>query len=312
MAECPLGTEAMNRVIRRVAELAPAPAWDARTHEGAWRHLVVRDAGTPEDPRVLATLVTSTAVDPGEVGTVGAALAELPGVTGVLHVVTDRLSEVAEGELARVLHGEPVLRFEVAGLRLELPHDAFFQVNTAGAEMLLEAVAAAARPAAGDAGDTLVDLYCGAGFLGLGLARRGAFRRVVGVELHPGAIETARRNAALNGVAGRWRAGAVEAVLPDLDLGPAAGRVVVVDPPRAGLHPKAARFLAGVEAAALVYVACNPASLARDRAVLEAGGWRMAELWTVDLFPQTLHVEAVARFVRGEGPIPAASPPATA
>ncbi|RME24141.1 MAG: hypothetical protein D6798_11925 [Deltaproteobacteria bacterium] len=101
-------------------------------------------------------------------------------------------------------------------------------------------------------------------------------------------------------------AGPVEAVLPTLDL--TRPLRVVVDPPRAGLHPKAADFLAGLDADVLVYVACNPASLGRDRAVLEAGGWELTDLWAVDLFPQTRHVEAVGRFRRRPGGSPPPGP----
>ena len=123
---------------------------------------------------------------------------------------------------------------------------------------------------------------------------------MVGVELIPEAIEVARANAELAGIESEWHAGKVEEVLPTLELD--APRHLVVDPPRAGLHPKAARFVASLEAEVLVYVACSPSSLARDRLTLEDGGWRLDGLWTVDLFPQTLHVEAVARFVRSPEP----------
>ena len=116
--------------------------------------------------------------------------------------------------------------------------------------------------------------------------------------LHEGAVQIARDNAQRLGMAGEWHAGPVETVLPGLDL--PAEAALVVDPPRVGLHPKAADFLARWPARSLVYVACSPVALARDRAVLEAGGWRLRELWTVDLFPQTHHVEAVAAFGRPE------------
>ena len=91
-------------------------------------------------------------------------------------------------------------------------------------------------------------------------------------------------------------AGTVETVLPGLGI--AGAQHILVDPPRAGLHPTAAGFLAQLQAHTLVYVACNPASLGRDREVLEEGGWKLDGLWTVDLFPQTPHVEAVGRFTR--------------
>lgn len=271
------------------------PAWDNQSHSGVWRHLVVRDSGTPDDPRVLVSLVTSSAADPDQVRQVGEAISELPGVSGVIQVVTDSLADVATGELREVLHGDPELVFDLAGLHLRLPHDAFFQVNTASAQVLLDRIADAAG-----AGGTLLDLYCGVGFIGLGLAHR--FDRVIGVELHEGAIRCARDNAALNDVSGEWHAGPVEELLPTLDLsGPLT---VVVDPPRAGLHPRAARYLADFPARSLVYVACNPASLGRDREILAQGGWRLVHLSSVDLFPQTQHVEAVALFQRTVQPEP--------
>lgn len=294
---CPLGSEAMQPVIAWVVGQQLAPAWDPMAHEGVWRHLILRDAGTAEAPRLLVTLVTTSAAETDEVARVGAGIAAIDGVESVLHVVNDGVAEVARGELVSVLHGEPVLRLPLGATTLTLPHDAFFQVNTAGAQILVQTIAEAAGLDL-RRGSTLVDLYCGVGAIGLALSDR--VERVVGVELHEGAIVCARENADANGVVGVWQAGAVEALLPTLDLGPEP--LLVVDPPRAGLHPTAARFLAHElppGAQTLVYVACGPASLARDRAVLAEGGWRLTDVWGVDLFPQTHHLEAVARFVRG-------------
>jgi tRNA/tmRNA/rRNA uracil-C5-methylase (TrmA/RlmC/RlmD family) len=210
-------------------------------------------------------------------------------------IVNDGVADVVAGPLSAVLFGSPTLRFSLPRLTLTLPHDGFFQVNTAGAALLFGVIERAllGETPAVQPGPVL-DLYCGAGVIGLWLARW--FSSVVGVELHPGSVAQARENAVQNGVSGRWEVGPVEEVLPA--LGPLGARHVVVDPPRVGLHPKAARFLAQLDADVLVYVACGPKSLARDRPILEAGGWRMASLAAVDLFPQTHHVEAVARFVR--------------
>jgi 23S rRNA (uracil1939-C5)-methyltransferase len=294
VSACPLGVPAMQPVIARVAAMDLRPAWDPFAHTGVWRHLVLRDAGRPGAPRLTVSLVTSSAADPDEVGRVGAELARLPAVEAVLHVVTDRPAEVAQGELRAVLFGDPTLEFALAGARLRLPHDAFFQVNTPGAERLVEEVAAALGLGPGRSDEVLYDLYCGVGTFGLALGSRVA--RVVGVELHEGAVACARENAALNGVEGEWHAGRVEEVLPR--LGGPPPRRLVVDPPRAGLHPAAAAFLAALPAERLVYVACGPEALGRDRRTLEAGGWRLQELRAVDLFPQTHHMEAVALFTR--------------
>lgn len=284
---CALGTPAMNRVLERVHALAPSPAWDARAGRAGWRHLVLRQG----DEGVLVTLFTSSEIDPAEVERVAAGLRTLPELSGLLWRVTDSLADVAEGEPRAVLHGQARLSITVADLAMRLPPDAFFQVNTAGAGRLFARIG----ELLGQGPGTLLDLYCGVGVIGLVLA--GAGQRVIGVELLESAIDVARENAARLGLPGEWHAGPVEEVLSRLELtGPLR---VVVDPPRAGLHPKAAAFLATLQAEVLIYVACNPASLGRDRVALEAGGWRLDTLWVVDLFPQTRHIEAVARFVRG-------------
>jgi len=292
--DCPLGTPAMNQVIATVLAQGCAPAWDNTSHQGAWRHIVLRQG----EEGVLVTLVTSSACPEAEVRALGEQLARLDVCSGVLWRVNDGLAEVATGELRAVLHGKPDLRMRAGARLLRLPPEAFFQVNTDGAALLFDRIAQAlvlpGDPPSGRAGVTLVDLYCGVGAIGLALADR--FDGIVGIELLESAVETARDNAAANGVTGSWYAGPVEEVLPTLDL--PAPRRVVVDPPRVGLHPKAAAYLAGLEAEVLVYVACSPASLGRDRVILEEGGWVLDGLWAVDLFPQTRHVEAIARFLR--------------
>ena len=123
----------------------------------------------------------------------------------------------------------------------------------------------------------------------------------MGIEEVATAVADATRNAERSGVAATFVHAKVEDALDRLASGPDVH--VVVDPPRAGLHPKVVARLASLDVASIVYVACAPASLGRDAVGLQAGGWRPTDLWTVDLFPQTPHVEAVARFTR-----PAASP----
>ena len=119
---------------------------------------------------------------------------------------------------------------------------------------------------------------------------------VVCIEEVAAAVRDAEANAEANGVVARYRCAKVEAALAD--LGP--GAHMVVDPPRAGLHPKVAKHLAKTAARSLVYVACKPSSMGRDAAILAEGGWRLEAVWTVDLFPHTGHVEMVGRFVRDE------------
>lgn len=285
VVNCPLASDGINAAIAVVQEESPSPAWNNQDHSGHWRHVVCR-----EGDHVVVNLVTHPDADAGSVASVAERLIETQRAGGVVWTVTDRLSDVASGE-TRQVWGDPKVSLQVAGVTLSLPHDAFFQVNTEGAKILFATIS----EALGEGRDaTLLDLYCGVGAIGMIVGRE--HRSVLGVEIVESAVEVARMNATSNGIAGRWLAGKVEDVLDELDIdGP---RHVIVDPPRAGLHPKVAQYLASYDADRLVYVACSPASLARDREILEAGGWTLKGLWTVDLFPQTPHVEAVARFAK--------------
>ena len=214
------------------------------------------------------TLVTTSAADAGVLDTIGTRVGALPGVVGVLHVVNDGVAEVARGELRAVLSGRDWLDVRLGAARLRLPYDAFFQVNPEGAAILVDTIAEALGLDDGPP-TLLADLYCGVGAIGLALSNR--VTHVLGIEVHEEAIVRAKENAALMGVSGEWHAGLVEDVLPT--VGDISGARILVDPPRAGLHPRAARFLSQQVAEVLVYVACGPASLGRDRDILEAGGW---------------------------------------
>lgn len=275
---CAIAHPALGPVLRRAAPAlgaSPLSFWDADAHAGFLRHLVLR----AHEDGVLVTIVTS----PPEGDEADWLRAAAPGwgADGVRWVTTDSRADVAVGELREVLHGQTALRLRFGERDFHLAPDAFFQVNRPGAAVLLDVV----RGAVGTGG-RLLDLYCGVGaFAG---ALRGRFAEVIGVELYAPAVEDARRNVP----DAAFHVGEVEAVVPALGLDRAD--VVLVDPPRPGLHPRARKWLAGFDAGRIVYVACKPASFLRDAQELAAAGWRV-EGWTaVDLFPQTRHVEVVA------------------
>jgi 23S rRNA (uracil1939-C5)-methyltransferase len=296
---CEIAGEPMNAVIEvaRAMLLHPdaPPPWDNRAHVGALRYLQVRHA--PSTHELLVALFTTS--DPAGTGVEAAAAAfaeallSLPPdrarVVGVEWVVDDGVADVARGETRRTW-GRPWLEEQLGAARLRISRTSFFQTSTIGAARLYDIVGDALG-----AGGTLLDLYCGAGSIGLYLG--GRFDRTFGVEVVPEAVADAAANAAASGVEAEYAAARVEDVPALLADHPRPVRVVV-DPPRAGLHPVAARAIAALEADVLVYVACHAPSLGRDRAALEAGGWRLTDLWTVDLFPHTGHVEVVARFTR--------------
>jgi 23S rRNA (uracil1939-C5)-methyltransferase len=195
---------------------------------------------------------------------------------------------VLRGPETRLVLGDPSVRLAVEdGLELELPVDAFAQVNPAANRLLVATVVGFAGPAAGE---RVLDLYCGGGNLSFPLARRGA--TVEGVERDPVAVDAARANAARLGIPGTTfhRASVAQAL-----AGRAPGTVdaVVLDPPRAGAADAAAH-LGALRAPRIVYVSCDPATLARDVGTLRACGYRVVRVQPIDAFPQTYHVESVA------------------
>jgi len=190
------------------------------------------------------------------------------------------------------LIGEPWVFVEVLGRRYRVSAESFFQVNTVGAAALVEIVAAYADPRPGD---VLLDAYCGAGLFALALAELAG--EVIGVEASPSACEDFEFNAGDRSNVSLHE-GAVEEVLPALRSEGQRADIVVLDPPRAGAGPDVIHELAALRPRRMVYVSCDPATLARDAVHLAAAGYRLVEAQPVDLFPQTFHVETVALWER--------------
>jgi 23S rRNA (uracil1939-C5)-methyltransferase len=190
------------------------------------------------------------------------------------------------------LIGEPWVFIEVLGRRYRVSAESFFQVNTVGAAALVEIVTAYADPRPGD---ILLDAYCGAGLFALALAEQAG--EVIGVESSPSACEDFAFNAGDQpNIA--LHEGLVEEVLPTLRAEGQHVDIVVLDPPRAGAGPEVIRELAALGPRRMVYISCDPATLARDAVHLAATGYRLVEAQPVDLFPQTFHVETVALWER--------------
>jgi 23S rRNA (uracil1939-C5)-methyltransferase len=257
------------------AHLEAARAWAAALRRAPTRVTLAR---APDGVALVATLPGLPT--PPDVAATERLLAATASVRGAVLI----------GAGARIVVGDPGLRVPVEpDLALEVPADAFTQVHAAANLLLVAAVLEATQ--VGPGARTL-DLYCGAGNFALPLARRGA--DVTGVERSNVAIEAARANAARLGLPATFHCVPVEALL----AGPTADRIdlVVLDPPRSG-----AREVVGALAARrpprLVYVSCDPATLARDGRALTAAGYRLAYVQPVDLFPQTYHIETVAQFV---------------
>jgi 23S rRNA (uracil1939-C5)-methyltransferase len=273
--DCHLASEAGNAArneVREWARLDSVAPYDPRSREGALRNLVVREGR--RSGQIQTRLVTSAA--------------RLPRPPVDLHTVIEGDSGGTDGPTGVL--GDERLREELCGLKLEMSHGAFFQTNTEMAERLY---AVAADFAGLSGSEKVFDLYCGIGTIGLTMAAKAG--EVWGLEIVPEAIEDAERNAERNGVgnihflAANARTGVrpliVQAGKPD---------VVVVDPPRAGLSQKIVRRLIECEARKIVYVSCNPTTLAPNAAQLIEAGYRLSRVRPVDMFPQTPHIECVA------------------
>lgn len=273
----------------RAEELAP---YDPRARAGFLRHLVVREARSTGQALVL--LVTSPGELPGRERLV-ASLTRFAAVRSIHRQVNEGVSESTDLPTT-LLWGEPWIEERVLGLRFRVGPTTFLQTNTTMAERLY----ALALDATGLSGHEIVfDLYCGIGTISLALARRA--RGVFGLELSASSVERARENAELNDIDNvSFLAGDVAREVGRLvDVAGERPAVVVVDPPRAGLGPKALRRVGALQAPRLVYVSCNPTTLAGDaRALIEDHRYRLARATPVDMFPQTPHVEAVALFER--------------
>jgi 23S rRNA (uracil1939-C5)-methyltransferase len=275
--DCLLASEANNAARNAVREWGHGQglaAYDSRSEAGVLRNLVVREGR--RTGQIQTRLVTSAA--------------EIPRPPVDLHTVIDGPSGGTDGPTGVL--GAEHLAEELCGLRLRLSHSAFLQTNTEMAERLY---AIAGERAGLTGGERLFDLYCGIGTIGLSLA--GGAAEVWGLEGVPEAVVDAEHNAAANGIE-NTRFVCADARLGIAPLLDEAGRpdVVVVDPPRSGLSKKVVRRLLECEAPRIVYVSCNPTTLAPNAAQLVEAGYTLRRVKPVDMFPQTPHVEAVAVF----------------
>jgi 23S rRNA (uracil1939-C5)-methyltransferase len=291
---CWLTTDLGNRIREAVREWAQEeglPAYDQEAQTGYLRHLVVREGRNTGQALVL--LVTA----PGDLQGADrfvAALRQFPEVRSIHWAVNDSPAE-ATNLPTNLLSGEEAIVEELLGLRFRVRPNAFLQTNTAMAERLYEL----AIEYAGLTGtETVYDLYCGIGTIGLSMASRAL--TVWGVDVSHESVACAIENAGLNQATNAtFFAGEVGASLDELPDRAGRPDVAVVDPPRAGLSGKALRRLARLEAPRLVYVSCNPTTLAGNlKELTTEWGYRLERVRPVDMFPHTPHVESVALLSR--------------
>lgn len=294
-SDCRLQAPQANAIAKTVEEYLrdfSVPAYDERSRKGLLRHIYVR---TNREGRAMACLAVNGAVLPEEEKLVRRLLAACPDAAGILLNRNERDTNVILGDSYRTLWGTDALEDTLCGLTFRLSPPSFYQVNREQAERLygktLEFAGLTGREA-------VLDLYCGIGTISLILAGRAA--HVTGVEAAPEAVRDAEENARRNQITNVrfWCGDAGEAAKRYAEEGMRPD-VIVADPPRKGLSEEAVQAAAAMGPERIVYVSCDPGTLARDVKRFRNLGYRLARCAAVDMFPRTRHVEAVVMMSRG-------------
>ena len=285
LEDCLLASEAGNALRDQVLAWCRdqgLTAWDRREHTGLLRNLVIREGRRTGELQVR--LVTSK----GRIDT--DSLAGAVRCDGLFWTQQEQLGETVQTGETVLVSGTPQMREQIGGLEFLVSPEAFFQTNTEMAERLY-GVAAEFAQLRGT--ERVFDLFCGIGTIALSLAARA--REVVGVEIVEAAVADAIANARLNDVLNaRFYAGDIRLAMRDLVEQAGRPDVAVVDPPRAGLSQKVVRRILEAQPGRIVYVSCNPTTLAPNAAQMVEAGYRLARVRPVDMFPQTPHIECVA------------------
>ena len=295
-SDCLLQEEILNQTLSAVLDAARACRWTAYDEDrgtGLLRHVVLRSSG---NDKVLVTLVTPGAELPGSKNFCAALRKKAPWVVSIVQNVNPTRSSAVLGNREKTLYGAGFVLDTLCGLQFAISSRSFYQVNRAQTEVLYKKALELAKLTGRE---TVVDAYCGIGTIGLCAASHA--KQVIGVERNPAAVKDAAANARRNKIANanfvcadatEWMmAAAGEGLRPD---------VVFLDPPRAGSTPECIAAVNKMKPRRVVYVSCDPETLARDVAAFTRLGWRAAKFCPVDLFPQTRHVETVVLLSKGE------------
>lgn len=279
----PVGNEILNEVRRYMID-SGLPPYGLKSHEGFWRFLMLRHSLARD--QWMVNIITSEANEAALAPLAARLMAAHPEIASVVNNITARKAGIAVGEVEAHLAGEPVITDRIGDFTFEISANSFFQTNTAGAKTLYDTVK---EYAALTGKEDLLDLYCGAGTIGIYLS--GGAKSIVGLEMNESAIADGRKNRERNRVDNlTFIPGDIKTSLASVTHRP---NVMVIDPPRAGMHKDVVKRVLDMGAPKIVYVSCNPATLARDLLVLK-DGYQLVEVRPVDLFPHTWHIESVA------------------
>ncbi|MDP5293090.1 23S rRNA (uracil(1939)-C(5))-methyltransferase RlmD [Oceanimonas sp. CHS3-5] len=284
-------TAEITALVRQWMREWAVPAFNEAHHSGCVRYLMVRD-GVHSGELMVVLVVAEEPAAPALAALVEL-LAQVPNMASVQLCLNEASGNRVLGQQVRTLWGESTISDTLGELQFDISALSFYQINPRQTEVLYRE---AVRLASLTGNETVFDLYSGIGTISLFLAPHAA--HVHGIELVPEAVADAERNAGRNGTDNvTFHTGAAEQVVPALYEQGLAADVVVVDPPRKGCDEQLLNTLAHMRPARLVYVSCNPKSLARDAAWLNEHGFELVQATPVDMFPHTMHVETVALFV---------------
>ncbi|WP_289354666.1 23S rRNA (uracil(1939)-C(5))-methyltransferase RlmD [Paenibacillus sp. S-12] len=280
------------RAVKQVVRKYGIEPYNEEQHTGLLRHVMMRVGFRTNE--LMITFVTNGDKLPHQEKIVAELAEALPQLKSVCQSINTKRTNVIMGDKTRVLWGSEYITDYIGDIAFKISARSFYQVNPVQTEVLYEK---AVEYAGLTGNETVIDAYCGIGTISLFLAQRA--KRVLGVEIVEEAIADARRNAELNGVTNaEFAVGAAEDVIPRWKEQGVTPDVIVVDPPRKGCDPALLDTMLVMRPERIVYVSCNPSTLARDLQVLAGGGYRVVEVQPVDMFPQTTHVESVALLSR--------------
>ena len=291
MKECIIQQEKNDEVVQAVIEICSrygVTAYDENTHKGDLRHVMARYGLTTGE--VMVVLITRTNELPHKNEIIKEITERIKGIKSIVQNINKQKTNVIFGDKTKVLWGEEVIYDFIGDIKFAISARSFYQVNPEQTKVLYEK----ALEYAGLSGnESVIDAYCGIGTISLFLAQKA--KKVFGVEIVPEAIEDAKRNAELNGITNaEFAVGEAEVVIPKWYEDGNTADVLVVDPPRKGCDEALLKTIIEMKPQKVVYVSCNPGTLARDLRILEDGGYQTVEVQPVDMFPQTMHVECVA------------------
>ncbi|MGN1400298.1 MAG: 23S rRNA (uracil(1939)-C(5))-methyltransferase RlmD [Bacillus sp. (in: firmicutes)] len=277
--------------IRDILVANGVSPYDEKEHRGTIRHIMIRWAKATGE--IMVVLVTRTRTLPNQEEIIKDIRKAIPSVTSIVHNINVKRTNVILGDRFVTLWGSSTITDYIGDVKFAISPRSFYQVNPTQTKVLYDK----ALEYAGLTGEeTVIDAYCGIGTISLFLAKQA--KKVYGVEIVEDAVRDAKRNAELNGITNaEFVAGPAEDVMAEWKEQGIKPDVIVVDPPRKGCDESLLQSIIAMKPKKVVYVSCNPGTLARDLKILGEGGYQTTEVQPVDMFPQTTHVECVAQLV---------------